>query len=408
MAKKKVVTTEVTDDSELEIEGENSEAQEILPPSETDYIKELLEIGGDDVRWTVKRLSPGDPGYCATYSSSELSLDRIREDWGHGRYQIKGTTSEGKYLAARTVRVIEGLKKKEDGHSSLDNVAALLASKDDGSLRMMMQMMQMQNQQQMAAMKSQTDMLVAVLTRPPAEPPKQPSLVEIVGALAPFLKPEKSSGDSVEVLLRGLELGKELGADRDTGMADIAMKGLEAVAPVLQNAAEESKLKLQARVAQASQNPRMQVSVKEDAGHVPAIEQPPVTEKSPGEKTMFKKLQWLDRQLVSLLGLASRNKDPALYAEVFLDNLPDFISEDEIFERFSPEDAIETLIKYKPEIGNFKPWFEEFRKAVLTGFSEEGAEDGEDTLVPPYTAADEREDLARAESFDPDPHGENI
>ncbi len=49
----------------------------------------------------------------------------------------------------------------------------------------------------------------------------------------------------------------------------------------------------------------------------------PVT--APGDP-MFQKLQWLKAQLGALLNQAARGKDPELYAEVMLDNLPTFVT----------------------------------------------------------------------------------
>lgn len=80
---------------------------------------------------------------------------------------------------------------------------------------------------------------------------------------------------------------------------------------------------------------------------------------------MLRQIQWLTAQVRSLVYQASRDSDPELYAAVLIDNLPDFISEDEIRSRFSDPNAIAMLEQFNPAVGNFAPWFEKFRVAVL-------------------------------------------
>ena len=92
------------------------------------------------------------------------------------------------------------------------------------------------------------------------------------------------------------------------------------------------------------------------------------------EQPVLQKLQFVRAQINALLVQAARDRDPELYAAVMLDNLPDFITEDEILERFSAPDAIDTLIGLDSRVGQYRQWFEEFRRAVIAGFDTEEGE----------------------------------
>lgn len=79
---------------------------------------------------------------------------------------------------------------------------------------------------------------------------------------------------------------------------------------------------------------------------------------------VIRQIQWVKAQLTALVGQASRGKSAELYAEVMLDNLPPFITPDDIAERIGAPDAIAQLAKLEPRVLQHAAWFEEFRKAV--------------------------------------------
>ncbi|MGN5503947.1 hypothetical protein, partial [Campylobacter coli] len=62
------------------------------PEQEVDGLAGLLELGGDDeVVWRITCLSPSaKAGFCTEYNTSDLSLMRIQEEWGGGRYRVQG------------------------------------------------------------------------------------------------------------------------------------------------------------------------------------------------------------------------------------------------------------------------------------------------------------------------------
>ena len=79
-----------------------------------------------------------------------------------------------------------------------------------------------------------------------------------------------------------------------------------------------------------------------------------------------RKIAWIKQQTVVLVYQASRGKSPALYAELFLDNLPPFLPEAEVLEQMQGEGAMQKLAMLNSKVLTFPEWFEEFRKEVVT------------------------------------------
>lgn len=80
---------------------------------------------------------------------------------------------------------------------------------------------------------------------------------------------------------------------------------------------------------------------------------------------MLRQLNWLRNQTVALCDRAARGKSPELYAEVLLDNLPDYITPGDLLARLQAPDAIDQLGQVNADVLKYRPWFEELRKAIV-------------------------------------------
>ena len=102
---------------------------------------------------------------------------------------------------------------------------------------------------------------------------------------------------------------------------------------------------------------------------------------------IMEKLTWLRAVTADLVRRAIKGQDPEIYAQVLLDNLPSFITEQEIFERMSAPDAINQLAQLNPAVKAHAEWFDHFRKSVLDSFDDDEApgagEGGEELGIEP-------------------------
>lgn len=107
---------------------------------------------------------------------------------------------------------------------------------------------------------------------------------------------------------------------------------------------------------------------------------------------MMQKLMWIRQLTQTLIVHAIKDHSPDTYAEVVLDNLPPFITEQEILERLTPDNAVAQLARLNPQVTEYAPWFEQFRVAVLDMLSDDPEEPAPPADVAPHQP--ESDDLA--------------
>lgn len=380
MGRKKVVTEETFEP------GEKADNAEILladpnAPIEDELAGLLGADDSDDVKYTVHKMptKPGERvGYCNTYTRGDLSLDTIRSTFGGGQYRITGRDGKNQYVTSKQVTIVDLPKAPGLGGvaPSADLAAILMAAKGSDSSAMVMPLL-------MAMIKSQGDMMAAIANRPQE---KGPTAMELI-AMMKSLQPEKDSGsEAVKLLMQGLTLGKEIGGGGETGMLDVAKQGLEMLAPLVANQAK---------------NPAP-VRVPRPNGHAPQPAQlppqspPPMNAapvvQAPQGNPMMQKLMWIRQLTQTLIVHAIKDHSPDTYAEVVLDNLPPFITEQEILERLTPDNAVAQLARLNPQVTEYAPWFEQFRVAVLDMLSDDPEEPAPPADVAPHQP--ESDDLA--------------
>jgi hypothetical protein len=356
-------------------------------PADAEVLGALTEIeGAEEVRWQVYRVSPADKaGYCCAYTSADLKLDRICEDLGPGKYRIRGFNG-GKFAGGKTI-TIAGVPKA--------STAVVVAPKEDGTLASIITATQNSTSQMMQLMINQSNennkMLLGVMqamaaNKPPANDMKD-TVALIVGLTTAF-KPEKSDSQ-VDTLLKGIKLARELGGgdgDKDESMLSLIGKGIDLARPMLEEAqnARRNNPALPAlpaptvRQVPIQSNAAASMQQHTNAGSsIPAKDGTPAgavhTEASTGASTktpdngepMLDLMIWLRQQLAGLVRQARKDSDPALYAAVLMDNLPEFLTDDLLRSRLMAENWLEQLAMLNSEVQNYAQWFGEFRDACI-------------------------------------------
>lgn len=354
MARKKVVTTRE------EVDGTDATAAEIpvAEPENGDALAALLGDSSDDVRYKVY-LQPAKAGdkvqYCATYGREELNLDTIRDTFGGGTFKITGFDSRNQYAGSKVVSIM-GLPKTPQA------AAPAPAPASGGNFELLLLKM----------LENQGNMVTALLNRPAPVVPAGPSVMEIL-ALIKGMNTESKS-DPVELLLKGLTLGKELGGSGETGLLDLGKSALETMAPLIRKQAESAPT---VRVQNPAAAPRIAPATN---GHAAAPAAAPTAEDK-AKMEIVDKLRWLTRVTETLVKRAAARKSAELAAEIFMEDLPPFITPQEVFDRFSDPGALGMLAQLDPKVLTYAPWFEEFRQGVLAAFDVD-----EEPAAPPNGA----------------------
>jgi hypothetical protein len=345
---------------------------------EQDALAELRGLGGaGEHKYTVSRVStePGKKsGYCKTYAIGDLSPDNIRDEFGGGKYRIRVTDSAGRFVTQTTLDIVD-LPKPANAPvaqiapgADLSGIAALLnsvkpAAGGDGGMTQIL----------VAMIASQGKMMEAIAAA--GNKDKGPTVVEII-AMMKTLQPEKSASDPVELLMRGLELGKSLGGGGESSMLDVAREGLGILGPLIQQN-QKPPTPVARPTVPALAAPVVGTPNVSTVSTIPLATNPP----EGANVKLMSQLNWIRAQLNVLVHHAARDKSPELYAEVLLDNLPPFITPEEITEHIGAPDALAKLAQIDARVNQHLAWFEEFRQAINELLSAEDEELPEDDGV---------------------------
>lgn len=387
MATKRTVTTETElDPKELEAEADTRTTEEKAADEELQVA--LAEIGDTEGKVQCVRTAPKDEaGIAGTYSAQEFSVERLRDEWGGGTYMLYFRKPNGQLKTKRSVSIIA-----KKAPAPLDRTAELLAAlqgkKGDDNTGLILQLMQSQQ-------KATTDMIVAMIGAQgnnKAQGMGPTELVALLGAIQGLNKSgDKNSGSSLDELLKVLKVAKELGGNggEDDGwlgkLATLAGPLLEK----LGDRSNETPAPLARRpipvsatvIPDPTSGARPRPAPAAADSNVGAETAPPVETETPeGNDMNLRLIGWLRETLKVVLDKAEKNKDPVLYADYVLDNLPEGLSVDVILPALKAEDALDRLAFFDARVPRYRDWLEEFRDAMVETIEEAQREAAKEAL----------------------------
>jgi hypothetical protein len=330
-----------------------------------DELRALAELNaGSDVKWSIHRVSDMGgkrPGYCGALTTAELTLDRIAAEWGIGKYKVRGSRSNGQFAGQSTITIAEAPKGDAKPVSvsgaaptSIQDYIALMEAKD------------LQRSQSMREWAAILAPIFAPLAANMFSGNKGPTLAELTQTLMNMKTlngGSESSLSKIEELAKLVEVVQGIGGDggKGSGWADIVRDGIKTVGDVLPALASRIPGMLPAPPAA----PPALASPFSASAPPGARQQPPPKAATP----MLQMLGWLKEQLTALAHQASLNKDPNLYADVVLDNLPQ-IDPAMLRDMLAKPDWWATLVQFSPNVQPYPQWFAECREALLKGLEE--------------------------------------
>lgn len=344
---KRTVTTETTED-EHDTDREKSEKDE-LPE---DVIRALVELeGADDIRWVVTRKSQPNAGYAGELSTSELSLYRIAQDYGPGRYQIRGIKPDGTYYKSATVPIAEPVRR--DNTLAMADLLKKTNNNDSTMLPLVMAMMQ-----------NSTQVMVAALNRQPAAPAQNkefpwPALLSsmpaILVAIKEFTK-NNNDADSMEKILKQLTILEKLkGTDKESSWPDVVRELAGSIPSMIGTVRNGGSTP-----TTVTQVPNMDQPAVDVAGELP--------QSLPSGEDMTL-LTFLRERLADLIAAAMRNRNPELQAELLLEEittLPKMIQQQLISMLTTRDDWFEQLCAFNPSAQHYRGWFENLRNDLIS------------------------------------------
>lgn len=330
---------------------------------DNDELRAIAEMeGGGDVKWTVFRTSDvgnKKSGYCGTLSTGDVTFQKIAEEWGVGNYRIRGTRSNGQFVKQQSVTISEEPKRPQQ--------TLMPQAPPGGSIQEMIALMDAR-----AAESSERTLkwigvlgpLLAPIIANMLSGQKGTTLTELTAALANIKQLDGGTKvDQMQEFTKLLELVDRVKGDGDGGKVgsnwvDVFRDGIQQLPTVVAGISAAARGQI--------------IPVAPAAPHSAPAQPAQLTQ----EETM---LAWLKRQLEALTYQASMNKDPGLYAEVMLDNLPAGANVQQLSDYLSREDWWALLCGFSPGVQPYPQWFAECRSELLTGLAA--------LLAPPPPAA---------------------
>ncbi len=391
--------------------------QEAQDREAIDILQGLREIQtSDPVRWTIERVDgDGDAGLLAKWPTVSLKWEKIRDEFGPGTYAIEGRTNRGKYVRRTTITIASDAPRKVKENMAMGgfNLAEFMTTQEardrqrrqeDDDRRREDQEREAKRQERedkrradqqtliLGALPAVATVLAAMFgnrTDPMAlaaalRPPPPPDPIAAIAALK-SLMPEAPKGPApMEQALQLFELlaDKAGSAAGNTGWIDVVKEGVKVFGPTVGGAIEATITQARANVqaqqhqSQPDQAPAGHLNGSSPSPALPAPQGP--ADGTSGDTAMLDLLDlaphvsWLRAQLQKMSSAAARNRDPELYAAMFLEELPAGLTPDRVLQLLSRSDWPQLLARFNPQVMSQQDWWTRAQRCIV-GFIQEAA-----------------------------------
>jgi hypothetical protein len=363
---------------------------------DVDRIQQLLkelDLTGGVARVFRQRPGRTEYDYEGEIPVDSFSLETIKRVYGGGRYQIKLTAKNGKYV--RQVKVSVDPRHKGEIEKSMDSTMSAAPGSNNDLVAFLLKAQQdqqdraMQSQQQMMTLmvtmltesqKATATMMAAAFQREPVNVTPQEPASRLIEVMTPFLLQQMQSPrptSSLAELVENLKVVKELAAGeppREEKEEDMLEKVVKIGAPLI--GAFMSRGQPMPQVPpQMIQRP----TIPQQASTPPST--PPSATDDAAKAAVEAKMRSLLGQLrmvTPILVRAAKRNSPI---ESYLDILDDTLDEEgfQLLTLFlEREDWVTTLFSDDDGVKANLSWFENFREMILNPSDDEGEETPKD------------------------------
>lgn len=367
---------------EIELDPDKQRAEEIAEIARLDAEEDgqIFRVSDEistteGARLIITRVLPEDKkGYCGEMVSHAFTLERVRALYGPGRYRVR----------------IMGPKGFLPGGGSI--VIAEPAPDSPQTMAQVLEKLDQRNRDRVAQQQpSAVNTLEWLKVLAPFLGPMIPALITAmrgpdIGTLIAAVK-----GPTMPEMMQGLASLKALAPEQTTDPIDRALKLLDVIQEKIPSGGGETNWLDVVREAIKSVGPTLGGAIEgaiikantpslpaPNAGRPPALAAPPGSpapsvattgaqpfSQSSGTPNMTALLQWLASQIEFLIVKAARGSDPALYAEVLLDSVPDGLSAETVAQLVARPDWFKYLCQLDSRAQQYEAWFGRLRASIL-------------------------------------------
>jgi len=353
--KKTVITeTEVEKEPEAEQPETSQTPQEVI---DTDLETLMAEIGPQTKKVSLYRQDDKSATkwhYLTKQDVSEFTMETVKQEFGGGNYKARFIDERGVYIT----QFLFSIDPRFRPQLVLPSASALLPTPYSPSTEGMGEIREI--------LKLNTQILAKLMERKESDPLDQ--MGKLVGVIAPLIQRESaptSTGmgfdKAFEIFKQGMDMGQMINGDSYLPVVEkMGMPILNMLGELVKNGKT-----VQGKIAQSV--PSTVPVSQSNPTPKPQLTQQPTTLEG-----------YLQYYIPQLIQLAKADKDPSLYADFVLDQIPENFL-DQLYQLLQQPNLIEQLVAVQPEIKNYEQWFKDFIQHGVEALTPEVSEAGENS-----------------------------
>lgn len=375
-------------------------------------IEEARSTTGAEVILT--RTMPADKaGFCDKIPVGEFDLALLKSKYGPGTYRIRFNGPTGFLPGGSTIKVAPAQERASVNAAGgdfssylemIDRREAERRARTDDWIKLAMPIVGAIATALITRQPSQgTDVAALVAALKPAPGPSLTDLSQVMVNMKTMTAPMQSESN-VDTILRVFEAAQGMMGDKEGAAGGPgASSWIDIVRDLIKAAPDAIKPMLQARMMQmqagrpshAVVQPVPAAAVQsQPVGTVTHATQPSaVTAESKSEDNQMNMLTLfmptIKKNLALVIGWAAKDRDPAIYADVLVDELPDnignYIPYPQMMGYLNHEQWFEEVCKIEPGLAPYREWCDECRQSIIAIF--QSSEDPEETTKVSETAS---------------------
>lgn len=404
--------TDLTDDGILEFE-EESELEKAENAENAQLDDALAQFRGvTEGNYYIYRMRPGvrngefiDKFAVADYHLDDLLL-KLRDEYLGGEFRLDVRDKKGIVRGRHTVNVEKQPEKKieEKKEDTLTPLMAMMQSMQESTQALITQMAMNQKDAEIRAAESNSSMLLKMmeLTKPDKKPSFFDDPAAIITALASVKDIIAPKTDETDKMLKFMTLGKEMASGGDENVLQTALSTFgKPIADMAGAMASTPKTPTQTDKPATPVIPTPQPVPVDTAPPAPGAEyspnpqEPTPTTEKESEQSMSEEQQqsaaMMAYEIEKMCTAASKGADPVFWADIVIETF----GEEMTAQYIGNETMYGMLFTVYPNTANYRPWFDEVRKNVISFLSDSETEDRESTnvqdargiIAPPNTPA---------------------
>lgn len=371
-------------------------------------IEEARSTQGAEVILT--RTMPADKaGFCDKIPVAEFDLTLLKTRYGPGTYRVRFNGPTGFLPGGSTIKVAPAQEKIASAMSGGNDLHTLLEIMDrkeaerrartDDWIKLAIPVVgTIATALISRPANAGTDVAALVAALKPVPGPSLTDLSQVMVNMKTMTQPAES-GSNVDTILKVFEAAQGMmGGDKDGGDKGNSSNWIDIVRDLIKAAPAAIQPMLQARMGAMMQArtaapvAQVQPQVEKPAPVAPSPINPiaPVIPESGNNEMMLKLFMPVIREnLAKVVTWAEKQRDPHIYADVLVDELPDnfgnYMPLDKVLAYLNHAQWFEEVCKIEPRLQPHREWCDECRQEIIEimeGFKEGEAEDGTEVPAP--------------------------